>query len=506
MKDIRERLNTLAETLPPESALPEGTRIAAKRRRVASASLTILTVVALIAGGWMAIPALRSDDRRVPPAGTPASQEVTKLEWFGDPVTLGQSEESIWVGSSPRVYQLDDDGTVKGEWRFGNDSLSPNPPPYASIAGVAVASDRLVYVAYTRIGEPEGRDPCGAQPFVPGSATECGRVSLIRSGKAEERATLDEPPTGIVLDDAWAWVSGVTKLYRVNDGDDVLYEPVPLPAGLRAVKLLRDRTHLWLLTEGAESINVLLKLDARTGAEVARTEIPGFVIGVGDRAVWGAGLEREGARTTSTVFRVDAETLRMTGPTNVLTTFLAEGEQPFTPLNPILADAGNVWVGSNDGTVYRIDAQSARVRGSIRTQHGLMSLMRRGEDLWSAHLDARIVRTPARDPVETFAAPEHDPDYRAASPGPGTARATGFTRVDVLGDDRTLVIHFFHGACDHLDHVEITYEATRVVVRPMLADDPRPSGSFCPGLGLIHTTVERLREPLGNRDIVNADA
>lgn len=504
--DIRERLNTLAETLPPESELPQHTRVAAKRRRVLGASVSILTVVALIAGGWAGVAALRPPDRRIPPAETPAPEEVAKLEWFGDPLTLGQIGQSIWVSSSPRVYQLDDSGAVKGEWRFGNDSLSPNPPPYASIAGIAPASDRLVYVAYTRISLPEGRDPCGAKPFVAGSATECGRVSLIRDGAAVERATLDEPPTGIVLGEAWAWVSGVTKLYRVNDGDDVLYQPVPLPDGLRAVKLLRDRTHLWLLTEGPEGINVLLKLDARTGAEVARTEIPGFVIGVGDGAVWGAGLEREGARTTSTVFRVDADTLRITGPTNVLTTFLAEGEQPFTPLNPILADAGSVWVGSNDGIVYRIDAQTARVRGSIRTQHGLMSLMRRGEYLWSAHLDARIVRTRIQSPVETFAAPEDDPDYRAASPGPGPDQATGFTRVDVLGDDRTLVIHFFHGACDHLDHVEIVYEPTRVVVRPMLADDPMPSDSFCPGIGLIHKTVERLREPLGDREVVNAGA
>jgi len=502
--DVRDALNTLAETVPPESELPERTRKGARRRRALNASVTLLMIIAMGAGGWVGVRALRPEQTRIPPAErTP--EGVTKLEWFGHTAPFAQTDDSLWLAISPRLYRLADDGTVKGEWRFGNDPLSPNPPPYATIAGTAASSDRFVFVAYRTNSLPDGRDPCVAQPFVAGSAKGCGRVAVIRNGTAEERTVLDEPPTGIVMGDEWAWVSGVSTLYRVTDGDDILHAPVPLPPGLRAVKLLRDATHLWVLTEGPESANVLLKLDARTGAEVARTEVPGSVVGVGAGAVWGAGLEREGARTISTVFRIDTETLRITGPTRVITTFLAGDEPAFTQLGPILADGSDVWVGSHDGIVYRIDADSGRTLGSIRTKFAPATMIRRGGFLWSAHLDGHIVRTPLDPPVTTFAPPEDAPDYVEPSPGPGPSRPAGFTRVDLLGDDRTIVVHFFHGLCDHLDHVAISYEATRVVVRPMIADDPRPPGTACPGAGVVQRSVVRLREPLGDRTIVNAD-
>ncbi len=506
--DLREALNILADVVPPEDGLPERTRRSAHRHRIVTASVGVLTIVAIVAGGWMGVRAFRPPVKVIPPVEDRSTTELAKLEWFGDTGPLVQTRDSVWVAMSPKIYRLDGEGTKVAEWRFGNDPLSPNPPPYANIVGVAAPSDDLVYVAYTRINLPDGRDPCGSRPFVSGSAQGCGRVALIRNGKAEDRAVVAEPVIGIVAGDGYAWVSGVSELYRVTSGDDVLYPSVKLPRGLRAVRLMRNASHLWLLAEGPESSNVLLKLDARTGKETARAEIPGSAIAVDDAAVWGAGLEREGARTVSTVFRVDAETLQISGRTQVVTTFLAGSEQGFTPLSPLLSASGDVWAGSTDGVVYRIDGPSSsrspgRVLGSIRTLSYPAAMMRRGNTLWTAHIDGRILRTGLEPPVDTIARPEDAPDYAEPSPGPGTPRPAGFDRVELLGDDRTIVVRYLGGACERLDHVAITYEETRVLVRVMIVDDTIPSGSACPSIGIQRQTATQLREPLGNRTIIN---
>jgi hypothetical protein len=94
---------------------------------------------------------------------------------------------------------------------------------------------------------------------------------------------------------------------------------------------------------------------------------------------------------------------------------------------------------------------------------------------------------------------------RVVEPQPGQAdlHTIPWQKVKVGDDDRTLQVHFTSGVepCYVLDHVDVDYRKTKVVVTLYEGHSPNDEDTACIEIAEFKVTKVQLSEPLGGREV-----
>ncbi|MGQ0669627.1 MAG: hypothetical protein ACT4PO_08140 [Actinomycetota bacterium] len=102
------------------------------------------------------------------------------------------------------------------------------------------------------------------------------------------------------------------------------------------------------------------------------------------------------------------------------------------------------------------------------------------------------------------------PKSERVTPVPGMlgVRAVPWQRIDVGGDDRTLIVHFTSGVqpCFVLDHVQIDYGDDAVTITLYEGHQPGSEDLACPEIGIFKSVTVVLDEPLAGRTLVDGAA
>ena len=112
--------------------------------------------------------------------------------------------------------------------------------------------------------------------------------------------------------------------------------------------------------------------------------------------------------------------------------------------------------------------------------------------------DSPVTSTPGQSPSVR----PDGPLLVTPRPGLVDARPQQFQRARVMGP-RALLVRFYGGveACEGLDHVEVEYEAKRIVVTLFVGRVP--TAEACIEVAVLKSTRVALEEPVGGRKIVD---
>lgn len=194
-----------------------------------------------------------------------------------------------------------------------------------------------------------------------------------RTNEVVDAYPLPEEPCGMVVDQGTLWIESPSSLVRFDPERREVVDRVRIPGGVFG--LTSAPSGLWGLS-GRD--DVILQLDRRSGRVVARVQVEGPVTGL---AVQGDEIWTISGREA--LVRIDPATHE------IADRFVLESYEP----EGIAIDGDTLWISSSfEGDVLLVDARTGRVRDRTTVDGSLFGGVVVGDSYWVSGNDGTIYR------------------------------------------------------------------------------------------------------------------
>ena len=197
-----------------------------------------------------------------------------------------------------------------------------------------------------------------------------------QTNQVVEAYPMPDGPCGMVVNEGTLWIESAGALVRFDPSRREVVDRVRVPGGV--VGLASAPSGLWGLS-GRD--DVILQLDPRSGKVVGRVAIEGPVTGL---AVQGDEIWTISGREA--IVRIDPATH------GIVERFVLESYEP----EGLAIDGNTLWVSSSfEGDVLRVDTRTGRVRDRTTVDGSLFGGVVVGDSYWVSGNDGTIYRLDA---------------------------------------------------------------------------------------------------------------